>query len=81
MWHPGTSRHPQMCTFGTLVGANGTLKEQNKKVSAAMYPDESDLFKFVMCTLVFRVHKTFYTLRKGFTIPGNQGPHDKLQIR
>ena len=38
----------------------------------------SDLVKFVMCALVSRVHKTFYILRKGFTVPGNQGTHDKL---
>ena len=37
-----------------------------------------DLVKFVMCTMVFRVHMTFYTLTKGYTVPGNQDTHDKL---
>ena len=29
----------------------------------------SDLVKFVMCTLVSRVHTTFYILTKGYTVP------------
>ena len=33
-----------------------------------------DLVKFVMCALVSRVHMMFYTLRKGYTVPGKQGP-------
>ena len=37
-----------------------------------------DLVKFVMCALVSRVRMMFYTLRKGYTVPGNQGIHDKL---
>ena len=40
--------------------------------------ENSDLVKFVMCALVSRVHMMFYTLRKGYTVPGNQGIHDKL---
>ena len=31
-----------------------------------------------MCTLVFRVHLTFHKLTKGYTVPGNQNTHDKL---
>ena len=31
-----------------------------------------------MFTLVSRVHMTFYILEKGYTVPGNQGTHDKL---
>ena len=37
-----------------------------------------DLLKFVMCTLVSRVHITFYILKKEYTVPGNQVKHDKL---
>ena len=37
-----------------------------------------DLVKIVMCTLVSRVHMTFYMLIKGYTVPGFQGTHDKL---
>ena len=37
-----------------------------------------DLVKFVMCALVSRVHMMFFTLRKGYTVPGNQGIHDEL---
>ena len=37
-----------------------------------------DLVKFVMCTLVSRVHLTFYMITKGHTVPGNHGTHDKL---
>ena len=41
-----------------------------------------DLVKFVMCNLVSRAHFTYYILRKGYTVPGNQGTNDKLnQIR
>ena len=32
---------------------------------------------FVMCTIVYRVHMNFYKLTKGYTVPGNQGTHDK----
>ena len=31
----------------------------------------SDLVKFVMCSLVSRVHMTFYILTKGYTVPRN----------
>ena len=31
-----------------------------------------------MYTRVSKVHMMFYTLRKGHTVPGNQGIHDKL---
>ena len=39
-----------------------------------------DLVKFVMCNLVSRVsvHMAFYIHTKGYTVPGNQGTHDKL---
>ena len=38
-----------------------------------------DLVKFVMCILVSRVHTTHDVLeREGYTVPGNQGTHDKL---
>ena len=51
-----------------------------------------DLVKFVICTLISRVHITFFEyqkgmqsletrvhiLPKGHTVPGNQGTHDKL---
>ena len=37
-----------------------------------------DLVKFVLCILVSRVHMPFYILTKGYTVPGNQGTHDKL---
>ena len=37
-----------------------------------------DLINFVMCTLVSRVHMTFYILKKGYIVPGNQGTFDKL---
>ena len=37
-----------------------------------------DLVKFVICTLASRVHMTFYILTKRYTVPGNQGIHDKL---
>ena len=40
-----------------------------------------DLVKFVMCTLDSWVHMTFYILRKGYTVPGNQGTHDKLDLK
>ena len=33
------------------------------------------MVKFVLCTLVSRVHMTFYILTKGDTVPGNQGTH------
>ena len=36
------------------------------------------LVRLVMCTLVFRVHITFYILTKEDTDPGNQGTYDKL---
>ena len=32
-----------------------------------------NLVKFVMYTLVSRVHMAFYILTKGYTVPGNQG--------
>ena len=38
-----------------------------------------DLINFVMCTLVSRVHMSFYALIKGYIVPGNQGTHDKLK--
>ena len=36
---------------------------------------KTDLVKFIMCTLVSRVHMTFYILTKGcrYTFPENQG--------
>ena len=37
-----------------------------------------DLVKFVMNTLVSRVHMKFYILKKGYIVPENQGTHDKL---
>ena len=37
-----------------------------------------DLVKLGMCTLVSKVHMTFYILTKGYTVYGNQGTHDKL---
>ena len=42
------------------------------------FVDNLDLVKFVICALVSRVHMMFYTLRKGYIAPGNQGIHDKL---
>ena len=38
----------------------------------------SDLVKFIMFTLISRVHMTFYILKKGYIVPGNQGTFDKL---
>ena len=35
------------------------------------------LVKFIMCTLVFRLHRTFYILIKGYTVTEKQGTHDK----
>ena len=53
-----------------------SFKFQGKK------EDVSDLAKFVMRTLVYGVHMKFYMPKKGYTVPGNQGIHDKLnQIR
>ena len=44
-----------------------------------VFLQNSDLVKFDMCT---RLHMTFYILKKGYIVPGNQGTHDKLnQIR
>ena len=43
-----------------------------------MKANVSDLVKFVICTLVSRVHMMFYILTKGYTVFGNQGTHDKL---
>ena len=44
--------------------------------------EKSDMVKFVMCIPVSWAHMTFYILTKGYTFPGNQGTHDKLnQIR
>ena len=40
----------------------------------------SDLVKFVVCTLVSRVQMTFSILTKTWTVPGNQGTHDKLNL-
>ena len=37
-----------------------------------------DLVKFVMYTLVSRAHMPFFIPRKGHTVTGNQGTHDKL---
>ena len=34
--------------------------------------------KCVTCTMVSRVHMTFCIIIKGYTVPGNQGTHDKL---
>ena len=31
----------------------------------------SDLVKFIICTLVSRVHVTVFTFTKGHTVPGN----------
>ena len=40
------------------------------------------LVKFVMCTLVSRVHMTFYIPTIGYTLSGNQGKYDELdQVR
>ena len=36
------------------------------------------MVKFVKCILLFRVHMTFYTLTKGYTVHGNLGIHYKL---
>ena len=36
------------------------------------------IIKFVMCILMSRVHMTFYIPTKGYTVPGNQVTHDKL---
>ena len=43
-----------------------------------MYKGFVILVKFFMCALVSRVHMMFYVLIKKYTVPGNQGPHDKL---
>ena len=40
--------------------------------------DNHYLIKFIMCTLVSRVHMKFYILTKWYTAPGIQGTHDKL---
>ena len=37
-----------------------------------------DLIKFVICTLVSRVHMASYALTKGFTVPGNQDTHNEI---
>ena len=43
---------------------------------------QKELVQFAMCTLVWRIHITFYIPTQGCTVPGNQGTHDKLnQIR
>ena len=34
--------------------------------------------ELVMCTVVPRVYKTLYILIKGYTVPGNQAAHEKL---
>ena len=47
-------------------------------LEAVPFKEKSDLVKFVMCTLVSRVHIPFYKLFKGYTVPGNQSAHDKL---
>ena len=38
----------------------------------------TELLKFVMCTLVSRVHMTFYVLIKGYTVPENQDTRKNL---
>ena len=43
----------------------------------AIQSENSNLVKFVMCTLVSRKHMTFYVLTKVCTVPGNQGTHVK----
>ena len=43
-----------------------------------LIPTFLDLVKFVMCTMVSRVHMTFDILTKGYIVPGNQGTYDKL---
>ena len=42
------------------------------------YLENSDLVKFVMCTLVSSVHMSFHKLTKGYLVPGNQGTYDKF---
>ena len=37
-----------------------------------------DLVRYVICTLVSRIHMPFHILTEGYTFPGNQGTHDKL---
>ena len=39
-----------------------------------------DLVKFVKCTLISRVHMTFYMLSKGYTVPRILGTRDKLSL-
>ena len=64
--------------FGTpsMGGSGTTLLNKDFLVR---YLEYLDLVQFVMCTLVFRVHMTFYILTKGYMVPENQGIyiHDK----
>ena len=39
-----------------------------------------DLVKFVIFTLVFRVHMAFHILIKGYTVPESQGTHDMVYV-
>ena len=62
------------------MGKVMSQKENWHSLIENLYPYEKswDLVKVVMCALVSRVQMMFYTLRKGYTVPGNQGIHDKL---
>ena len=53
-----------------------------RSLEVNMYVELLDLVKFVICTLVARVHMTLNILMKWYTVTGNQGTYDKLnQIR
>ena len=55
----------------SILGA-GNIQPEIKKFNFR------DLIQFVMCARVSRVHMTFHILTKRYTVPGNQGTHEKL---
>ena len=62
-------------SFSPQTKAKSHCKKLIKCAPKELYIEMLDLVKFVMSTLVSRVNKTFYILRKGFTVPGKQGTH------
>ena len=59
-----------------LPQIQGDLKVYPKMIFPPNSYESMDLSKFVMYTLVSRVHMIFYIQTKGYTVPENQGKLD-----
>ena len=57
---------------------NDNRKKECEMLRDLLYKVCLNLVKFIMCTLVYRIHMTFHIPTKGYTVTENQGTHDKL---